>query len=325
MVKNYKHLTQEERWHIFMSKGSGDSLRSIGRKLNRDPSTIARELKRNATDGCYRVAKAQAQYCKRKSKAACFPRVMTPELEAIIGSKLKLLWSPEQISGRLKAEGIASVSHESIYKMVWRAKRNGNELYKFLRHHGKKYNKRSGKNAGRGLIPNRVDIEFRDRVVEAKSRIGDWEADTVMGAEHKGAIVTLVDRMSKFSLFTLVIDKTKESVTGAIKQSLNHIKQKVKTITFDNGKEFAGHQDIALSLNALCFFAKPYHSWERGLNEHTNGLLRQFFPKKSDFTLLSQKDIDFAQNAINNRPRKLLCYKTPAEVFFKHRTVALAT
>lgn len=324
MFKKRKHLTQDERWHIFMLNGSVNSLRSIARSLNRDPSVISRELKRNSIGSSYRPMKAHAQYCERKVNAASVPKVMTLELQAIIRSKLELLWSPVQISGRLKSDNIASVSHESIYKMVWKAKKNGDELYKFLRHSGKKYNKRSGKNSGRGLIPNRVDIELRDKIVEEKSRIGDWEADTVIVANHKGAIVTLVDRMSKFSLFTLVPDKTKESVTQAIEKSLQGMKQNVQTITFDNGKEFAGHQELSRSLETLCFFAKPYHSWERGLNEHTNGLLRQFVPKKSDFGQLSQEDIDFVQNSLNNRPRKVLNYKTPAEIFFKHGSVAFA-
>jgi transposase, IS30 family len=324
MFKKRKHLTQDERWHIFMLNGSGNSLRSIARSLNRDPSVISRELKRNSIGSSYRPMKAHAQYCERKVNAASVPKVMTLELQAIIRSKLELLWSPVQISGRLKADNIASVSHESIYKMVWKAKKNGDELYKFLRHSGKKYNKRSGKDSGRGLIPNRVDIELRDKIVEEKSRIGDWEADTVIGANHKGSIVTLVDRMSKFSLFTLVPNKTKESVTQAIEKSLQGMKQNVQTITFDNGKEFAGHQELSRSLETLCFFAKPYHSWERGLNEHTNGLLRQFVPKKSDFGQLSQEDIDFVQNSLNNRPRKVLNYKTPAEIFFKHGSVAFA-
>jgi len=259
MLKKHKHLTQDERWHIFMLNGSGNSLRSIARSINRDPSVISRELKRNSTDRFYRPMRAHDQYCMRKIKAASAPRVMTIELQVIVRSKLELAWSPEQISGRLKADGIASVSHESIYKMIWKAKKNGDELYKFLRHSGKKYNKRSGKNSGRGLIPHRVDIELRDKIVETKSRIGDWEADTVIGANHKGAIVTLVDRMSKFSLFTLVPDKTKESVTQAIEKSLQGMKQNVQTITFDNGKEFAGHEELSKSLATLCFFAKPYH------------------------------------------------------------------
>ena len=164
MFKKHKHLTQDERWHIFMLNGSGNSLRSIARSLNRDPSVISRELKRNSTDRFYRPMRAHDQYCERKVNAASVPRVMTLELQAIIRSKLELAWSPEQISGRLKADGVASVSHESIYKMVWKAKKNGDELYKFLRHSGKKYNKRSGKNSGRGLIPNRIDIELRDKI-----------------------------------------------------------------------------------------------------------------------------------------------------------------
>ncbi len=324
MLIKHKHLTQDERWHIFMLKGSGKSLRSIARSLKRDPSVISREIRRNSTNNNYRPTRAQKQYMQRKVDASSAPRVMKSELQEIIQSKLKLLWSPEQISGRLKADSIASISHESIYKMIWQDKHSGGELYKYLRHSGKKYNKRSGKNSGRGFITNRIDIDLRDRIVEDKSRIGDWEADTVIGANHKKAIVTLVDRMSKLSLFTLVPDKTKESVTKAIEKSLKDMKRNVLTITFDNGKEFAGHQEIASILEAKCFFAKPYHSWERGLNEHTNGLLRQFVPKKSDFSQITQVDIDIAQNALNNRPRKVLNYKTPAEVFFEHGGVAFA-
>ena len=324
MLKKHKHLTQEERWHIYMLKGSGNSVRNIAKNLNRDPSVISREIKRNSINQSYRPTKAHKQYIQRRVNAASRSRVLTSELQIIIESKLRLLWSPEQISGRLKADGVAYVSYETIYKMIWKDKQNGGDLYRCLRHGGKKYNKRSGKNSGRGLIPNRVDIELRDQIVEDKSRIGDLEADTVIGANHKGAIVTLVDRMSKFSLFTLVPNKTKESVTKAIENSLRAFKKSILTITFDNGKEFAGHQDIASTLEVKCFFARPYHSWERGLNEHTNGLLRQYIPKKSNFEQLTQTDIDIVQNALNNRPRKVLNYRTPAEVFFEHTSVAFA-
>jgi IS30 family transposase len=324
MLKKHKHLTQEERWHIYMLKGSGNSVRNIAKNLNRDPSVISREIKRNSINQSYRPTKAHKQYIQRRVNATSRSRVLTSELQIIIESKLRLLWSPEQISGRLKADGVAYVSYETIYKMIWKDKQNGGDLYRCLRHGGKKYNKRSGKNAGRGLIPNRVDIELRDKIVEEKSRIGDLEADTVIGANHKGAIVTLVDRMSKFSLFTLVPNKTKESVTKAIENSLRALKKTILTITFDNGKEFAGHQDIASTLEVKCFFVRPYHSWERGLNEHTNGLLRQYIPKKSNFEQLTQTDIDIVQNALNNRPRKVLNYRTPAEVFFEHTSVAFA-
>ncbi len=325
MQKAPKHLTLEERCHIFILKERDFSLREIARTLSRNVSSISRELKRNSISNKYTPRIAEEQYQRRKINIGSSPRKITPSLKETICLKLQLLWSPEQISGRLKIESGIRVSHESIYQLIWKDKNNGGNLYKYLRHAGKKYNKRSGKNSGRGLIPNRVDIELRDKIVEEKSRIGDWEGDTVIGANHKGAIVTLVDRMSKFSLFTLVADKTKDSVTEAIEKSLNPHKKNVNTITFDNGKEFADHQKIAKSLDAKCYFAKPYHSWERGLNEHTNGLLRQYLPKKSNFSLLSQEDIDFVQNALNNRPRKVLKYKTPSEVFKQNYTVAFAS
>lgn len=324
MQNAIKHLTLEERCHIFLLKERGFSIRYISRYLSRNVSSISRELKRNVISNRYTPRIAEEQYHRRKINSTSRARVMTRELQGIIRSKLKLAWSPEQISGRLKIENGIKVSYETIYKLVWKDKRDGGELYKFLRHAGKKYHKRGSKNSGRGLIPNRIDIESRDKIVEEKTRIGDWEGDTVIGANHQGAIVTLVDRMSKFSLFTLVGDKTKDSVTKAIEKSLYPHKKNVLTLTFDNGKEFADHQRIADNLEAQCFFAKPYHSWERGLNEHTNGLLRQYIPKKSDFSFISQKDVDFVQNALNNRPRKVLKYKTPAEVFLLNQTVAFA-
>ena len=324
MQKASKHLTLEERCHIFILKERGFSLREISRTLSRNVSSISRELKRNSISSKYTPRIAEEQYHRRKINIGYFPRKMNSSLKEIICQKLTLLWSPEQISGRLKIENGIKISHESIYQLIWSDKKQGGMLYKYLRHAGKKYNKRSGKNSGRGLIPGRVDIECRDKIVEEKSRIGDWEGDTVIGANHQGAIVTLVDRKSKFSLLTLVANKTKDLVTEAIEKSLNPHKINVITLTFDNGKEFADHQKIAQSLEAKCFFAKPYHSWERGLNEHTNGLLRQYIPKKSDFSLISQEDVDFVQNALNNRPRKVLNYKTPTEVFLQNHTVAFA-
>lgn len=231
-------------------------------------------------------------------------------------------FSPVQISGALKKEGIY-ISHETIYQFIWKDKKKGGGLFKFLRHKGKKYQKRGAINAGRGMIPGRVDISLRDAIVETKSRIGDWEADTIIGAGHKGAIVSLVERKSKISLFMLVPDKTKESVTKAIIQMLGPYKDQVLTITFDNGKEFADHRIISKALNTKCYFARPYHSWERGLNEHTNGLLRQFVPKKTDFGILRQKDIVKYQNLINSRPRKILNFNTPIQEFFESVGVAL--
>jgi IS30 family transposase len=211
------------------------------------------------------------------------------------------------------------VSHETIYEYIWEDKKNGGGLYKHLRHHGKKYNKRAGKNAGRGLIPNRVDIEERPAIVEKKERTGDWEGDTIIGKDHVGAIVSLVDRATKMAKLVLVENKTAEVVTEAIETALSPVQDVVHTITLDNGKEFAMHEKVAASLNAKVYFAKPYRSWERPLNEHTNGLVRQYFPKKTRFDTLTEDEVKRVEDLLNNRPRKVLGYRTPLEVFNETR------
>lgn len=316
MCKTRKHLTLDQRYAISALKANNKSINFIAKELNISKGTVSKELKRNSNNGVYNPSQAQNFAEDRRTKASQIVHVMTEQMQKLVITLLKEYLSPEQISGKLKKDGIL-ISHESIYKMIWKDKRNGGTLYKYLRHGGKKYNKRKGKTAGRGLIPNRVDIKERDAIVEEKSRIGDLEADLVIGKNHQGAIVTLVDRYSKIAFFMLVPNKTKEVVTQAIICMLIGIKDHIHTITFDNGKEFAGHEDIAKALNVKCYFATPYHSWERGLNEHTNGHLRQFVPKKTDFRKLTHEDIEKYENLINNRPRKILKYKTPSEVFQK--------
>ncbi len=321
MCKKYRHLTLEERCIIYGLKSNNYSIRSIAKHLNVSPSTISRELKRNKRTGGYKPNLAHNKYNRRKSKSVS-PRAITPEIRAKIIHGLSQYHSPEQISGFLKLEGI-SISHESIYNFIWNDKKEGRELYRYLRRSGKKYNKRSGSYSSRYLIPDRVDISERDPIVETKTRIGDFEADTVIGANQQGAIVTLVDRCSKKTLLKKVPNKTKEAVTKAIIDLLLPFKDKVHTITFDNGKEFTDHKIIAQVLDAKCYFATPYHSWERGLNEHTNGLLRQFIPKKTDFTTVTDEDIAKYQNLLDNRPRKILQFNTPISVFLSP-PVALA-
>lgn len=320
----HKHLTLDQRCRIFGLKASNFSMRKIAAELQISPSTVSREIARNSNkDKEYAPAMADAYYLERRRKNKA-TRVLTPNMRGKIKAGLAKYFSPVQISGSLKKEGI-KISHESIYKYIWRDKKDGGLLFTYLRHKGKKYNKRSSINAGRGMIPGRVDISERDPIVETKSRIGDWEADTVIGAGHQGAIVTIVERKSKMSFFALVADKTKESVTKAIIKMLEPHKDNVLTITYDNGKEFADHQIIADKLDAKCYFAKPYHSWERGLNEHTNGLLRQFVPKGTDFTKLTQNEIAKYQDLINNRPRKILNFNTPMEMFLNLTSVAFGT
>ena len=327
----YCHLTRDERSQIYALLSNGCSQGEIATQLNRAPSTISREIKRNSGGRGYRPKQAQEKTDERRSLASTTAKKMKGELLELIEEKLLLDWSPEQISGWLGASDIL-ISHESIYLHVWEDKRQGGTLYTHLRHACKKYNKRGSGRAGRGCIPNRVDIDQRPAVAERKGRLGDWEGDTVIGAMHKGAILTVVDRKSKFSLFVNLEGKTSEEVNNAIVARFEHLLdeyprfelgQIARTITFDNGKEFSGHEAISEALGADCYFAKPYHSWERGLNEHTNGLLRQYYPKKTDFTDLSDEKTQWIEDRLNDRPRKVLNYMTPREVFMGKRRPAM--
>jgi IS30 family transposase len=225
-------------------------------------------------------------------------------------------FSPEQISGRMSLIQLRPLSHETIYQYIYHNKRSGGNLYKYLRHKNKKYTKRSASYRNRGQIKNRISIDFRPAIVEDKSRVGDWEVDTIIGKNHHQAIVTLVDRNSKFTLMKKVEAKQARVVTDAIIHLLKPIQAHVLTITSDNGKEFSYHEEIANALNTEFYFANPYQSWQRGLNEHTNGLIREYFPKKMHFNEITDEQIVEVQNKLNRRPRKVLGYQTPAEVFF---------
>jgi IS30 family transposase len=214
----------------------------------------------------------------------------------------------------LKIENI-QISHESIYQHIWKDKKIGGKLYLNLRQQGKKRNKRGEKKAGRGLIPDRIGIELRPAIVDLKLRIGDWEGDTIVGKDHRGAIVSMVERKTKLVRLYLLQSATAQATAEATNAILKPLKKHVKTITTDNGKEFAAHKKIAETLKAKFYFARPYHSWERGLNENTNGLVRQFFPKGTDFTKLTHEEVQNVEKNLNNRPRKLLQFRTPNEEF----------
>jgi IS30 family transposase len=315
MAKGYRHLTYEDRCQIFALMKSGMSYADIARQLNVDKGTISREIRRNSGDGGYIYQQAHDLSEDRRHEASSTPSKMTPEVIELIEEKIRAQWSPEQISGWMQRNLGYSVSHERIYLHIWRDKKLGGDLYKHLRHKGKKYTSRGKSNAGRGVIPGRMDIDERPLVVNDKKRIGDWELDTIIGKNHKGAIVSMVDRASKYTKLVLVPDKTSGTVTSAITGALQPLKPFVLTMTADNGKEFAGHQELTQVLEATVYFAKPYHSWERGLNEHTNGLVRQYFPKKTAFDSLSPDDVQTVEFLLNSRPRKALDFQTPIEVF----------
>jgi transposase, IS30 family len=315
MARGYHHVTRDQRCQIYALKTRGCSLNIIAEHIGCHVSSISREIKRNSGRRGYRIKQADAKARKRRSLVSRLPKKMRWHLLRYIQEKLQMEWSPQQISGRLKQEG-KSISHESIYQYVWANKRLGGLLYKHLRHHGKKYNKRSSSQAGRGLIPGRVDISERPKIVEKKLRIGDFEGDTIVGARHQGAILSYVDRHSKFVWLQKLKNREASTVLAATKEQFTEMPHKIWSITFDNGKEFSKHEEIALFLNTNCYFAKPYRAWERGLNEHTNGLVRQYLPKSTDIKHVSTEFITQIEEKLNHRPRKVLNYKTPYEVFF---------
>ena len=304
---NYTHITREERYQIYALKKAGLKQYEIAKVLKRNESTISRELSRNCGRRGYRPKQA---HCKSVERQSINARTIDDATWQFAQDRLLEQWSPEQISGH------AAISPETVYQRVYANKRAGGLLWKNLRSQ-KLRKKRYGKAERRGTIPNRVSIDDRAAIVETRSRIGDWEADTVIGKNHRQAIVSIVERKTGFTLIQKVERKTALAVSQAMIGLLKPHRKKVYTITSDNGKEFAGHEEIASKLKADFYFAHPYSSWERGTNENTNGLIRQYFPKNRDFTTITQQEINMAMERLNNRPRKRLGYQTPNQVFFK--------
>jgi len=304
---NYTHLTRVERYQIYSLKKAGHTTTKIAHVLERHPSTICRELSRNLGKCGYRPKQAQRLADERRAMNA---RTIDDATWQFAQERLLEQWNPEQISYH------ADISHETVYQRVYADKRAGGLLWKQLRCQ-KQRRKRHDKNDRRCIIPNRQSIEQRPDIVETRSRIGDWEANTIIGKNHRQAIVSLVERKSGFTLIHKVERKTAEAVGNGMTTLLKPHRRKVQTITSNNGREFAGHEFIAKRLRADFYFARPYASWEHGTNENTNGLIKQYFPKNRDFTTITQQEIDTAMDRLNNRPRKRLGFLTPSQVFFK--------
>jgi len=309
----YTQLTREQRYQIYALMKAGLSQTAIARIIGVHKSTISREMRRNRGLRGYRPKQAQRFAEIRRAKAVT--TLISPETWLLVEHLLREDWSPEQISGWLAKEYRIRVSHESIYLFILKNKRQGGNLHLHLRCKRQR-RKRYGTTNSRGQLVNRVSIDERPAIVETRSRIGDWELDTIIGKGHKQAIVSLTERKTRLTLIAKVKHKSATLVSRSIRCLLVPIASKVITLTSDNGKEFARHQEISTALQADFYFAHPYSSWERGLNENTNGLIRQYFPKKHDFTTITEKAISMVMNKLNNRPRKCLGFKTPNEVFF---------
>ncbi len=314
----YTQLTQGKRYQIRVLIKAGFSQTEIALMIGVHRSTISRELRRNSGCKGYRPHQAHEKALARRYAAA--KRIkMTPLMIELVSRYIRLDFSPEQVSGYLDREHNLKISHETIYKHIYSDKKAGGTLYKHLRGVNKKYRKRYGSKERHRRIADQVSIDVRPAVVDDRSRIGDWELDTVTGKNSKGHLITAVERKSKLVLIRRVPNKQSDQVAKAVIRLLRPYKDNVLTITTDNGLEFARHTKISKSLGADVYFAHPYHAWERGLNENTNGLLRQYFPKKMDFRTIDDKSIDHAMNRLNNRPRKTIGFETPNNKFLKER------
>ncbi len=315
MPSGHHHLTFAQRCRIETLPERGDALRSIARAPGCHVSTISREVKRNTGRRGYRMKQAHRLATERRHVALSVPRKMIAAARALVEETLALRWGPEQISGCLRLEGLLSVSATWIDRHIRADRAAGGTLCHALRRRGKTYNRRGRMAAGRGLIPNRVDIRERAAVVDETTRIGDREVDPIIGSRHRGAVVSVVDRVLKDTCLELVAGKTAAAVGDAIRRCLTPFAPLVQTLTADNGKAFAGHQALSEDLSAGFFFATPYHSRDRGLNAHTNGLVRQYFDKTIDFRTVEASAVHDVEHQLKTRPRRVPGDRTPAAVF----------
>lgn len=313
-MNHYSQLTQEQRYHIYGLQKARNSQTYIADALGVHKSTISREVRRNRGERGYRPQQAHKRALDNRQQAEKHIK-FTSELKKIVTEKISLDWSPDQISGYLRKKGAAEISHERIYQFLLADKKAGGSLYTHLRRSGKKRKKRYGSKDRRGQIKNRISIDERPKIVDKKIRIGDWEGDTIIGKQQQKAIVTLVDRASKIVRIGPVATKHSSIVATIMINLLAPMERTSHTVTLDNGKEFSDHEKVSELLKINVYFAHPYSSWERGLNENTNGLIRQYIKKGSSFENLTNERIKFIENRLNSRPRKSLGYWTPNEVY----------
>lgn len=330
---SYTHLSARERMGLFYMHQSGYSLRAIGRRLGRSHTTLSRELERNARplkDSCYCDWYAQRKATERRQLPRYQKCYQHESLRVYVNDKLALGWSPDIIANRIKQDFARQhslrVSPETIYQWIYRDAAQGGALYKLLVRSHKKRKKQFKYGQCRGLIPNRVDISERPEAIDRRQRYGHWEGDTMVGGKQQGRIVTHVERKARYTLARLTPDGTANAFNHASEHCYSKIPaQYRRTLTLDNGSENAQHEQLSNKLGIQIYFAQPYASWERGTNENTNGLIRRYFPKGTNFLNITQNQLDKVIRLLNHRPRKCLNYRTPFEVFNNITGGALAT
>lgn len=320
---SHNQLTEIERYQIYTLMKVGKTQQCIAKSLNRSPSTISRELKRNKGLKGYRPQQAHTLAMNRRVSARKAIKV-TSEVYQWIETLLRQELSPQQVVDYLALIKQVYLHHETIYQLIYRDKENGGDLYKRLRIALKPYRKRYGHYDRRGKIKNRVGIENRPGIVDTRKRIGDWEGDTIIGKGKKSALLTLVERKTLYTVIVKLTGKRADLLAEAAIKALSPFKDSVKTITLDNGLEFSEHEQIAKALDIKIYFARPYASWERGINENTNGLIRQYFPKGTDFNEISEEKVNQVMDRLNNRPRATRNGCAPNELFLGQRVDLLA-
>ncbi|MCK9562465.1 MAG: IS30 family transposase [Bacteroidales bacterium] len=312
-----RHLTLEQRYALKAYLECGKSKNETAELLGIDRSTVYRELKRNSGKQRQYNPDFAQELAEERKERLCINRKFNSEMQKLVDNWIREeQWSPEQIKGFCDREKIKMVSHERIYQYIRKDKSEGGDLYKYLRHR-LKHRKRpvSGKHE---VIKNKVSIDDRPDVINNKERFGDWEIDLIVGKNNKGAMVTLVERQTAMIMIRkLKNGKNADSLADTVIDMLLPYKDVVKSITSDNGAEFARHQKIAEKLNTKFYFAHPYASWERGLSEYSNKLIRQYIPKKINFNTFDEEYVKQVQYKINRRPRKNLNFKNPKQVFYK--------
>lgn len=316
----YHQLTQEERYLISSGVRLKRSRRELAKLLGRSPSTLSRELRRNATahDGLYRAAKAHSYALARRRRSRRSPQ-FSHQVLSQVDAAIRQRWSPEQIVGRFRAKGQIVPSHETIYRRLRGDKHLGGSLWRFTRILSKMGRKRYRSRPARGVLLGKRHISERPAIVQSRGRFGDWEADTVMGTGSSHCLLTMVERRSGFTLIRKLKARTMTQVTHAASQAIARMRGRFRTLTFDNGTEFHDYETLERLFGVTCYFATPYHSWERGANENLNGLLRQYLPKGQCLRWVSQTQCDQIAKQLNARPRKRHNFTTPRDVFARSR------
>lgn len=318
----YEHLSMSERNVIYRMRFVGKSLEAIGEALGRNKSSISRELRRNVNaEGCWWPEQADSFAIGRKRQRIRRPKTDNVELMTRVNGLLAQEWSPDQIAEHLRIHAFADdpamwISHERIYQYIWADKARGGTLYRHLRRGVKRYRKRGSAKGSRGQIKDRVFIDDRPDIVDGRERVGDWEGDTMVGKGHRGYLATYVERLSRRTIIRKMDNKKADTLNQVTLEGFKDIPAElVHTLTFDNGKEFARFKELEQAFDANVYFCHPYSSWEKGSIENTNGLIRQYVPKGTNILELSQENLNRIAEKLNNRPRKVLGYRSPNTVF----------